>query len=126
MKPSLTTEETERLRRDYETSAEPLTDIASRHYISRRALYRYANRHGWVRPTLEPRSTNHIEPRVIPFPSFYKAYFEDCLNTDELQKRFKCNHRVIKRTLDHHGIERMRRNERIQMKRHFEQVKGGR
>jgi hypothetical protein len=126
MKQSLTLEETEKLRLDYETSADKLEDIATRHYISRRCLHRYVKRHGWVRPTLEPRSTNHIEPRVIPFPSFYKAYFEDCLNTDELQKRFKCNHRVIKRTLDHHGIERMRRNERIQMKRHFEQAKGGR
>ncbi|KGI85375.1 hypothetical protein JY98_03680 [Exiguobacterium mexicanum] len=126
MKQSLTIEETEKLRLDYETKADNLEDIVSRHYISRRCLHRYVKRHGWVRPTLEPRSTNHIEPRVIPFPSFYKAYFEDCLNTDELQKRFKCNHRDIKRTLDHHGIERMRRNERIKMKRQFEDSKGGR
>ena len=126
MKPSLTTEETERLRRDYETSAEPLTDIASRHYISRRALYRYANRHGWVRPALEPRATNHIKPRIIPFRDFHKAYFDDCLDTDELQRRFKCSYRVIKRTFDHHGIERIRRNERIKMKRQFEDSKGGR
>ena len=126
MKQSLTLEETEKLRLDYETSTDKLEDIATRHYISRRCLHRYVKRNGWVRPTLEARATNHIEPRVIPFPSFYKAYFEDCLNTDELQRRFKCNHRVIKRTLDHHGIERMRRNERIQMKRHFEQAKGGR
>ena len=125
MKPSLTLEETEHLRLDYETSTDKLEDIASRHYISRRCLHRYVNRHGWVRPALEARTTNHIEPRIIPFRAFHKAYFDDCLNTDELQKRFKCNHRVIKRTLDHHGIERMRRNERIQMKRHFEQVKGG-
>ena len=109
----------------YQTSRERVEDIAKRHHVHRKTIYKYAKLHGWVRPT-HVYAGNGIQARIIPFGDLYRAYYEEVLSMKEIAKRYGCHERVVKRSMDHHELKQMPKSERIQMKRHFEQVKGGR
>lgn len=111
--------------KEYMTSTDRVEDIAKRHHVCRETIYKYAKKHGWVRPT-HVYPGNGIEAKVIPFPDLYRAYYVEVLSMKEIAQRFGCHERVVKRSMDHHELKQMPKSERYQMKRRFEDSKGGR
>lgn len=113
----LTDKQEKRIHQLYIEEKKSLKETAELMNVSKSWVYDYFKKRGLIRSYSEANRMRKV--RTIPFPELYKAYYEDCLRLEDMIKLWKCDHRVIDRSLQKYGLTKMRYEERVKMRDEF-------
>lgn len=106
------------IKDDYENAEMTTEEICQKYHFSRMVLYRLADENEFT-PRKAGVPTWRRKLKIIDFSTLFRMYYEECETIDKMTERLKVNRRVIYRSLEHHGLERMPQDKRIQLRDEF-------
>lgn len=113
-----TPEEIEAIRKDFEEGEITVIELCAKYHFTTMVLYKLVDKHGF-----KPRKTGvpvwRRKVKIIPFPILFKMYHEDCMKLEEIAKHFGVNRRVVTRSIDKHGLERINQRTRLKIREEF-------
>lgn len=113
-----TDDEIKEIKDDFENSQMTTDEICEKYHFSKMVLYRLTQEHGF-KPRKSGVPTWRRKLKVIDFSTLFRMYHEECETVDGIAKRLNVHRRVVYRSLDQHGLDRIPQYERKKIRDEF-------
>ena len=110
----ITEKQEQQIKQLYVKEKRSIKETAEIMNVAHTWLYEFLKERGWNRSISDANRAK--KRKIIPFDELFNAYYTECLSYDEMQKKFKCDIRLIYYNLDHHGMARLLKRERLKIR----------